>query len=118
MARTHVLIFLASLLCSLALAQDDCYEVDGNNVGEEYKLALDVCAIKDALDSPDFDAAREIYEMGKNSQSLTLMEVATAEYPTDMYQKYAVFFGDQVWMHTKIDQALSGEGDFDTDVKR
>lgn len=118
MARIHMLILFACLLCNLALAQDECYEVDGNNVGDEPNLALDVCAINDALKGPDFDAAREIYENGRNSQSLTLMEVATAEYPTPMYQKYALFFGDQVWMHTKIDQALSGEGDFNTDVKR
>jgi len=118
MARAYMLIFLACLLCNLAIAQDECYEVDGNNVGEEPKLALDLCAINDAVDGLDFDTAREIYEMGNNSQSLTLMEVATAEYPTDMYQKYAVFFGDQVWMHTKINQALNREGDFNTDVKQ
>lgn len=118
MARTHMIIFLAFLLCNLALAQDECYEVDFNDVGEEPKLALDVCAINDALEGPDYDKARDIYENGLNSDSITLMEAATAEYSTNMYQKYAVFFGDQVWMHTKIDQALNGEGDFNTDVKQ
>lgn len=120
MDRANMLVLLACLLCGMTLAQDDCYDVDTSNVSDDPKLALDVCEINDLLDMdpPDYAKAREIYKTGMNSKGTTLFDVATAEYPTELYQKYAVFFGDQQWMHTKIDQALDGEGKFSSAIKR
>lgn len=114
------MLLLACTMCSMVLAQNECYDVDTSTVADDPKLALDVCEINSFLaeDPPNWEAARRVYKEGSQGNSLTLFAVATAEYPTALYQKYAVFFGDQTWIHTRIDQALDGEGKFSSNVKR
>lgn len=119
MVRGVILIFIVAL-CHLALAQEDeCYEVQ-SPVGDEPEFSADVCAINEALDKeePDYDTAKELYENGSGENRISLKDIASAQYPTDSYQKYAVFFEDDKWMDTLITNAFNRKEPFTTDVKR
>jgi len=99
--------------------EDPCY-TPTSDVGLEPSLASDVCSVNEALDMspPDYATAREVYESGLKNTDTTLKSIATAEYGSPMYQKFAAFFNDPVWMDTLINQALDGEEPFTTDTKR
>lgn len=122
MEGRFTLFLCLSVLCLWVQGQEDeCYTVQTDVRELEQELAAAVCAVNDAINTKpniDYETAKDVYENGRGDDKLTLKSIATADYPTLMYQKYAVFFGDDTWMDTLISDAFDQKQPFNTDTKR
>lgn len=117
MRATALCLLIAALW---ACAAGQCHTPDVGNVGSEAQLSVDACAINDALKTspPDYATARAIYTSGRSSKSPTLQGVATGSFPTNLWRRFASFYGDDSWMNTAIVNALDGSPPFTTDARR
>jgi len=99
--------------------EEVCYEPT-TDVGDEPYLAADVCFISLGLDRvpPDFITARAAYEFGINIKETTLKVLATTNYSTELYRKYAEFYNDDAFLDTYLVAAMEGEFPFVSDVTR
>lgn len=90
-----------------------------SDVGAHAKVTLDVVRINELLDADqiDFDAVAAVYRqggasVGSDGSPRTLAGFAGEERDEPVWNDYAAFYGDPVWLETFVGAALDGTGPF------
>lgn len=124
MTSKIAVFLLFGLMSHMAAGQgdiiDDCHDPIVPHVGLEPLLAADACLIESALtlSPPDYVTVAILYEEGQNNKEVTLKSIATAEYETDIYQRFASIFEDASWIDTRLTAAIQGVEPYTTDTRR
>jgi len=132
---TYAVILLLAAVAAPCFAQDNTKGMQlssvqgytfGSEVGGYLTVSKDVCEFKAALakSPPDYDAAKKIYQDGKNSKKSdgsmrTLRGMASDSYAGEpFFDNYTTYFGSAAFLDKFVMDALNGNPPFTKDSQR